>query len=79
MSLLKFIRSKWWIYGLYWGLGMWLGTIIIWPMFGHEKYSLADKLLGLIFYGAFGLFWGWASTPREEAEASDNNSKPDLP
>ena len=60
--------KKWWAYGLFWGIFMWLGTRIIFPLIEGEKISLIDFWLGIPFWLGFGLFFGWAITPREESK-----------
>ena len=66
MGFIKYIRSKWWRYGLYWGTGMWLGTRILFPLLRKEPITLNELIFSFLFYIAFGLFFGWAITPREE-------------
>jgi len=79
MSILRRLKLKWWAYGLTWGSLVWMITWIIIPLFKKEQLSITELLFSLVFWLGFGLFWGWVTTPREDAEASDKNSKPDLP
>ena len=70
MSLVrKFITKKWWAYGLWWGFFMWLGTRIIFPLIEGEKITMVEFWLGIPFWLGFGLFFGWAFTPKEESKS----------
>ncbi|HEX5112182.1 MAG TPA: hypothetical protein VFV79_05005 [Saprospiraceae bacterium] len=64
--LFKFIKSKWWASGLFWGFGMWLGTRILFPWIAGQAITGNELLYSFPIYIGFGMLWGLGSAAFKE-------------
>ena len=71
MAFMKFIKSKWWIVGLFWGLFMFLGLKILIPILEKEILSSKELLIGFIFWMLAGLLFGRLTTSKELSKSED--------